>query len=88
MQPVVDAFDPRLLICPPTYHTLDFTSMKVKTSSRAIFFLGTRRRVAHHYIKKNKRARALTTTPHVIFLRLCCFLMYDMLVSVPGRGAL
>lgn len=27
-QPVVDAFDPRLLICPPTYHTLDFTSMK------------------------------------------------------------
>ncbi|RCV14431.1 hypothetical protein SETIT_2G425700v2 [Setaria italica] len=27
-QPVVDAFDPRLLISPPTYHTLDFTSMK------------------------------------------------------------
>nr|CAB3458929.1 unnamed protein product [Digitaria exilis] len=27
-QPVVDAFDPRLLISPPTYHTLDFTTMK------------------------------------------------------------
>ncbi|XP_047066170.1 probable histone-arginine methyltransferase CARM1 [Lolium rigidum] len=27
-QPVVDAFDPRLLISPPTYHTLDFTKMK------------------------------------------------------------
>ncbi|KAK3125990.1 hypothetical protein QOZ80_7BG0612400 [Eleusine coracana subsp. coracana] len=27
-QPVVDAFDPRLLISPPTYHTLDFTNMK------------------------------------------------------------
>uniref|UniRef100_A0A804QHZ1 type I protein arginine methyltransferase n=1 Tax=Zea mays TaxID=4577 RepID=A0A804QHZ1_MAIZE len=27
-QPVVDAFDPRLLISPPIYHTLDFTSMK------------------------------------------------------------
>ncbi|CAN6169210.1 unnamed protein product [Urochloa humidicola] len=27
-QPVVDAFDPRLLISPPTFHTLDFTSMK------------------------------------------------------------
>jgi hypothetical protein len=30
MQPVVDAFDPRLLISGPKYHTLDFTSMKVK----------------------------------------------------------
>jgi hypothetical protein len=37
MQPVVDAFDPRLLISPPTYHTLDFTSMKVKK-----VLLGTR----------------------------------------------
>ncbi|KAJ3683723.1 hypothetical protein LUZ60_013950 [Juncus effusus] len=27
-QPVVDAFDPRLLISPPIYHTLDFTRMK------------------------------------------------------------
>ncbi|KAJ4817249.1 Histone-arginine methyltransferase CARM1 [Rhynchospora pubera] len=27
-QPVVDAFDPRLLVSPPTFHTLDFTSMK------------------------------------------------------------
>uniref|UniRef100_M8BQ22 type I protein arginine methyltransferase n=1 Tax=Aegilops tauschii TaxID=37682 RepID=M8BQ22_AEGTA len=27
-QPVVDAFDPRLLISQSTYHTLDFTSMK------------------------------------------------------------
>ncbi|KAL5199127.1 hypothetical protein ABZP36_002639 [Zizania latifolia] len=27
-QPVVDAFDPRLLVSPPMYHTLDFTSMK------------------------------------------------------------
>lgn len=27
-QPVVDAFDPRLLISPSTYHTLDFTSTK------------------------------------------------------------
>jgi hypothetical protein len=34
MQPVVDAFDPRLLISPPTYHTLDFTTMKVKLCSR------------------------------------------------------
>lgn len=30
MQPVVDAFDPRLLISPSTHHTLDFTSMKVR----------------------------------------------------------
>lgn len=29
MQPVVDAFDPRLLISPPIFHTLDFTRMKV-----------------------------------------------------------
>uniref|UniRef100_A0A453AQT4 type I protein arginine methyltransferase n=1 Tax=Aegilops tauschii subsp. strangulata TaxID=200361 RepID=A0A453AQT4_AEGTS len=29
-QPVVDAFDPRLLISQSTYHTLDFTSMKVR----------------------------------------------------------
>lgn len=27
-QPVVDAFDPRLLVSPPIIHTLDFTSMK------------------------------------------------------------
>ncbi|KQK14705.1 probable histone-arginine methyltransferase CARM1 isoform X2 [Brachypodium distachyon] len=27
-QPVVDAFDPRLLVSPPTYHPLDFTSLK------------------------------------------------------------
>uniref|UniRef100_A0A0E0EG11 type I protein arginine methyltransferase n=1 Tax=Oryza meridionalis TaxID=40149 RepID=A0A0E0EG11_9ORYZ len=27
-QPVVDAFDPRLLVSPPTFHTLDFTTMK------------------------------------------------------------
>ncbi|KAF0907681.1 hypothetical protein E2562_020453 [Oryza meyeriana var. granulata] len=27
-QPVVDAFDPRLLVSLPTYHMLDFTSMK------------------------------------------------------------
>lgn len=27
-QPVVDAFDPRLLVSPPIYHTLDFTRMK------------------------------------------------------------
>lgn len=27
-QPVVDAFDPRLLISPATHHTLDFTKMK------------------------------------------------------------
>lgn len=29
MQPVVDAFDPRLLVSPPTFHNLDFTRMKV-----------------------------------------------------------
>jgi hypothetical protein len=29
MQPVVDAFDPRLLVSPPIFHTLDFTRMKV-----------------------------------------------------------
>ncbi|KAF2549496.1 hypothetical protein F2Q70_00023848 [Brassica cretica] len=28
-QPVVDAFDPRLLVSPPTFHTIDFTQMKV-----------------------------------------------------------
>ncbi|XP_039128696.1 probable histone-arginine methyltransferase CARM1 isoform X1 [Dioscorea cayenensis subsp. rotundata] len=27
-QPVVDAFDPRLLVSPPTFHTLNFTNMK------------------------------------------------------------
>lgn len=27
-QPVVDAFDPRLLVSPPTFHNLDFTRMK------------------------------------------------------------
>ncbi|KAF2558659.1 hypothetical protein F2Q68_00018174 [Brassica cretica] len=27
-QPVVDAFDPRLLVSPPTFHTIDFTQMK------------------------------------------------------------
>ncbi|CAL1397175.1 unnamed protein product [Linum trigynum] len=27
-QPVVDAFDPRLLVAPATYHVLDFTKMK------------------------------------------------------------
>uniref|UniRef100_A0A0D9X2S8 Probable histone-arginine methyltransferase CARM1 n=2 Tax=Leersia perrieri TaxID=77586 RepID=A0A0D9X2S8_9ORYZ len=27
-QPVVDAFDPRLLVSPPMHHTLDFTTMK------------------------------------------------------------
>ncbi|XP_072974725.1 probable histone-arginine methyltransferase CARM1 [Typha angustifolia] len=27
-QPVVDAFDPRLLVSPPIYHTLDFTCIK------------------------------------------------------------
>ncbi|CAF2102821.1 unnamed protein product, partial [Brassica napus] len=27
-QPVVDAFDPRLLVAPPTFHTIDFTQMK------------------------------------------------------------
>lgn len=28
-QPVVDAFDPRLLVSPPSFHTLDFISIKV-----------------------------------------------------------
>lgn len=28
-QPVVDAFDPRLLVASPTYHVLDFTKSKV-----------------------------------------------------------
>ncbi|CAA7017116.1 unnamed protein product [Microthlaspi erraticum] len=27
-QPVVDAFDPRLLVAPPMFHTIDFTQMK------------------------------------------------------------
>ncbi|XP_042517270.1 probable histone-arginine methyltransferase CARM1 [Macadamia integrifolia] len=27
-QPVVDAFDPRLLVAPPIFHTIDFTSVK------------------------------------------------------------
>ncbi|KAH7676691.1 Protein arginine N-methyltransferase protein [Dioscorea alata] len=27
-KPVVDAFDPRLLVSPPTFHTLNFTNMK------------------------------------------------------------
>lgn len=29
LQPVVDAFDPRLLVAPPMFHTIDFTQMKV-----------------------------------------------------------
>jgi hypothetical protein len=29
MQPVVDAFDPRLLISPPMFHAMDFTKIKV-----------------------------------------------------------
>jgi len=29
MQPVVDAFDPRLLISPPMCHPMDFTKIKV-----------------------------------------------------------
>lgn len=33
MQPVVDAFDPRLLISPAVSHTLDFTYIKVKDLS-------------------------------------------------------
>ncbi|KAL0744235.1 hypothetical protein Bca4012_085748 [Brassica carinata] len=28
VQPVVDAFDPRLLVAPPMFHTIDFTQMK------------------------------------------------------------
>jgi histone-arginine methyltransferase CARM1 len=29
MQPVVDAFDPRLLVAPAISHVLDFTEIKV-----------------------------------------------------------
>ena len=29
MQPVVDAFDPRLLVAPSISHTIDFTKIKV-----------------------------------------------------------
>lgn len=32
MQPVVDAFDPRLLIAAPMFHVLDFTKIKVKNT--------------------------------------------------------
>jgi len=31
MQPVVDAFDPRLLIAAPIFHVIDFTKIKVST---------------------------------------------------------
>jgi len=33
MQPVVDAFDPRLLIAAPMFHVIDFTKIKVRTFS-------------------------------------------------------
>lgn len=33
VQPVVDAFDPRLLVAPATFHMMDFTKIKVLTST-------------------------------------------------------
>lgn len=33
MQPVVDAFDPRLLVAPSIFHVIDFTKAKVLTHS-------------------------------------------------------
>jgi hypothetical protein len=39
--------------------------MDVKLHAIMLFFSRTRRRVTYHYIKKNRWARALTTTPHI-----------------------